>query len=94
VSAPEEPRVSKFRISIDFDGVVDLDVSEVWPDGDAPARPTAAAVVAEIERTGSLHSFLRDWNIGGGFISVHVDVTEIAEGHGVIGRDHAKANLR
>lgn len=42
----------------------DLDVDQIWPDGDAPVHPTAADVVAVLESCGGDPiRVLRDWGI-------------------------------
>ena len=38
-----------------------LGVAEIWPDGDAPANPTAVDVIEQIRRTTDEHHFATDW---------------------------------
>lgn len=40
-----------------------LTLSEIWPDGNAPENPTAEDVMAEIRKSGSVSSFISDWNM-------------------------------
>jgi hypothetical protein len=47
--------------SIELDATLDLSISEIWPDGDAPENPTVADVVAVLEKHGSVTSVLSDW---------------------------------
>ena len=52
------------RFTIVFGGSVELLVSEIWPDGDAPKDPTIADVLEAMG--GSAHSktyLLDDWNL-------------------------------
>lgn len=44
-------------------GYISLSVAEIWPDGDAPANPTAADVAARMEESLSLWSVIHDWNL-------------------------------
>lgn len=44
---------------VDF-GHVELSVSDVWPDGDAPENPTAADVAAVMDRYGAWR-VINDW---------------------------------
>lgn len=50
-----------FRVEID--GMVDLTVEEVWPDGDAPENPTVGDVAKRIRNYGSPDRVIRDWNL-------------------------------
>jgi hypothetical protein len=48
----------------EWGGAADLDVDEIWPDGDAPENPTVADVMAQIQKSGSTpRSVARDWNL-------------------------------
>lgn len=47
-----------------FDGRVQLDVEDIWPDGDAPENPTATDVVAVMRRQGGPIDVVKDWNLG------------------------------
>lgn len=49
-------------ISINIEANTDLSVSDMWPDGDAPANPTASDVV-QLLLDGGLRSNLRDWSL-------------------------------
>lgn len=50
-----------FRLMIE--GAVDLPVSALWPDGDAPSDPTPGDVCALVERCGGLLKVIEDWNL-------------------------------
>jgi hypothetical protein len=56
------------RIFITLEADHGLDVSDVWPDGDAPEVITAEAVRQVMEACGPKSVVLPDWNLG-------VDVT-------------------
>lgn len=61
------PKTTKVHISIETH--VCLDVSEIWPDGDAPDEITEESVAAEMRRSLGAHSNpLRDgidaWRLG------------------------------
>jgi hypothetical protein len=40
---------------------ITLEVDEVWPDHDAPEHPTAADVVQQMRKTGSVGRVLSEW---------------------------------
>ncbi len=50
-------------IHVYIDSSFDVEIGEVWPDGDAPETPTAADVIEVMKRSGSIRSLLRDWNM-------------------------------
>lgn len=50
----------KFVISITVDE--DLDIEQLWPDGDAPENPTAEDVLLLIEDCGGL-DIIKEWNL-------------------------------
>ena len=50
-------------MTIFFGGIVNITVDEVWPDGDAPTNPTAADVVAVLERGSGKWHTLNEWNL-------------------------------
>lgn len=47
-------------ISIELEGYLNLDVEDIWPDGDAPEEVTAEAV-AELMRQDTKRRTLDDW---------------------------------
>lgn len=64
---------TRTTITVSIQGCIELEVEQVWPDGDAPRGVTAAAVKAAMERSGCKIDVLDEW----GFtpdIEVHVDV--------------------
>lgn len=52
--------MKRFRITIEIDAV--LDVSQLWPDGDAPENPTAADVRRLVDDCGGV-KIIRDWDL-------------------------------
>ena len=50
-----------FNFSISAD--IWLDVSAIWPDGDAPENPTVADVLAVIAESGGAERVIRDWDL-------------------------------
>ena len=50
------------RFSIDFNGTVDLETDEIWPDGDAPDNPTLSDVL-RVMRKHDRHRLLSDWSL-------------------------------
>lgn len=50
-----------FYVTIDV--TVTLKKSELWPDGDGPADPTEADVLALIKSEGGPVEILREWNL-------------------------------
>jgi len=54
---------TKKRFTICIDASFDLDIDEIWPDGDAPENPTAADVVKLIEQCGNISNFINEWNL-------------------------------
>lgn len=42
---------------------VELDLDELWPDGDGPANPTTSDVAALIARCGGIAPVIDDWNL-------------------------------
>lgn len=63
------------RFTITITSTNTLSVSALWPDGDAPADPTAEDVLALIEECGGASSVLRDWDLD---TKLRVDVTMVA----------------
>lgn len=51
------------RITISFDGEVDLTTSNVWPDRDGPKQVTAEAVAQCLEACGAKRWVLDEWNL-------------------------------
>ena len=64
----------KFRVTYTID--VTLDEADIWPDGDAPANPTAADVVRLIRKEGGFPKIIDEWNLDDGFNRDNFDVTE------------------
>lgn len=62
--------MKRFRISITCE--VELDLDDLWPDGDAPDNPTEQDVRRLIDRDGGPIRILDDWNLwdDGGEIAV------------------------
>lgn len=50
-----------FRLS--YTMTADLTVEQIWPDGDAPANPTAKDVERVIEKDGGWGRVIRDWDL-------------------------------
>ena len=46
-----------------IDGNFELDIEQVWPDGDAPENPTVEDVAAVMRKCGGRFSVLNDWNL-------------------------------
>jgi hypothetical protein len=53
--------MKRFRLS--YTMTADLAVEQLWPDGDAPANPTAQDVERLISRCGGWQRVLRSWNL-------------------------------
>lgn len=53
--------MKKFILTVS--GEVKLDVDDIWPDGDAPANPTAEDVLSVLWCSGRLSDVLADWNL-------------------------------
>jgi hypothetical protein len=51
------------RFQLHYQVTVVLDASQIWPDGDAPANPTAADVEALIKKCGGWATIVADWNL-------------------------------
>lgn len=51
----------RFSLTYEVDAV--LTVEELWPDGDAPANPTEADVLALVEKCGGWRTILREWDL-------------------------------
>ena len=51
----------KFAILYSCD--VELDLEQLWPDGDAPENPTPADVYALVQKDGGFYSAIRSWNL-------------------------------
>jgi hypothetical protein len=69
-------------INIEFD--IDLEIKDVWPDGDAPEVITPAAVIAVIKAGGfrSVSHWMQEWDLdvgGYGQVWVNNDTEEIDE---------------
>lgn len=56
----------KFTINIECS--VDMDLDELWPDGDAPENPTAKDVENLIEKSGGPVGIIDDWNLRDDFL--------------------------
>lgn len=53
-----DPKV--FNLSL---GEVQLSVSDIWPDGDAPENPTPQDVADLIAKCGGVRAVLSEWNL-------------------------------
>lgn len=53
--------MKRFLVSITCESELDLD--QLWPDGDAPENPTKRDVRQLIERSGGPVRILDDWNL-------------------------------
>lgn len=62
ISAVKRNTESK-RFYIEFSGGYELDVADIWVDGDAPENPTVQDVVDVIEESWSEGRFIDDWNL-------------------------------
>lgn len=51
----------RISISIGLEAQFDLALADVWPDGDAPERPTAQDVLAVMRRSSTMRQWLHDW---------------------------------
>lgn len=51
----------KFTFTIECE--VELGLDHVWPDGDAPAKPTAEEAAKVVEKCGGLSCVIRDWGL-------------------------------
>ena len=49
------------KFTITFSGSVDLDVTCIWPDGDAPKNPTVHDVALVMENAGHKADVLASW---------------------------------
>ena len=56
----------KFTINIECS--VDMDLDELWPDGDAPENPTAKDVEDLIEKCGGPVDIIDEWNLRDDFL--------------------------
>jgi hypothetical protein len=62
----------KRQFLITLDAQFCMDVYDIWPDGDAPPKPTAADVIKAIQQSHSVVRFIADWKLDGG-VEVSVD---------------------
>jgi len=46
-----------------IDGTFTLSVEDVWPDGNAPANPTAVDVAIEMRKEDNVLRLIREWNL-------------------------------
>jgi hypothetical protein len=53
--------MSYFKISFEFDDVFFKD--QIWPNGDAPEKPTTKDVLDQIKKSRTFSSFVEDWNL-------------------------------
>lgn len=53
--------MATFHVRFDADWT--LDVEDIWPDGDAPANPTAEDVRRVIMECGGILRVMRDWDL-------------------------------
>lgn len=60
-----------FLIRVEADFYTDVD--EVWPDGDAPAEPTADDVREVIRKSGGVVRFIEEWTLDQSGLLVTVD---------------------
>lgn len=60
MSAFESSRGQLFRLDL---GDITLAVEDVWPDGNAPANPTAQDVADVIDSCGGASCVVREWNL-------------------------------
>lgn len=51
------------RFEFSLECSVSLTVEQVWPDGDAPASPTAEDVAAVVRAAGGVREVLREWGL-------------------------------
>lgn len=58
--------------NITIEASADLEIEDLWPDGDAPENPTVEDVEKLIESDGGPKRILRDWNLDS---DLAVDVT-------------------
>jgi hypothetical protein len=63
--------------TFELDASFELDVDQIWPDGDAPDNPTAQDVVRKIvESRYSVGEWLGEWNLSD-FVVVYVDGVDV-----------------
>ncbi len=61
---PEGGTMTDEIFDVAIEGRWTLDVTQVWPDRDAPENPTADDVIAVMrECTGSIENLIREWNL-------------------------------
>ena len=49
--------------AVEIDGVINLSVDEIWPDGDAPENPTTEDVVQRMRDYGDARDLTCDWDL-------------------------------
>lgn len=64
------------KFSIIYTLEVTLNKDEIWPDGDAPANPTAEDVKDVILKCGGFPKIIEDWNLDDGSDPEPFTVTE------------------
>ncbi len=53
-----------FEVDVTVERTMHLSVRDIWPDGDAPANPTAKDVIAKIRQTTTgPHDLIRAWGL-------------------------------
>lgn len=57
------PSPSERQFHIEWGGEVFLKIEEVWPDGDAPEKPTREDVIEVMKKSGSLYRLCQDWSL-------------------------------
>lgn len=63
ITANDHKKIAK-KFTISIQGEHTLDLSEIWPDGDAPENPTSEDVVQAIEDSCSnVADLISDWNL-------------------------------
>lgn len=51
------------QFHFDLAGVVSLDITGIWPDGDAPENPTVDDVLKVIAQLGGAEKVMEDWGL-------------------------------
>lgn len=67
------PQPNESSVNVHIEADINLEVQDLWPDGDAPNPVTAADVLALMESQGSKTTVLQDWCLMDE-VDVHVSV--------------------
>lgn len=59
----DSPTSTNRTFLFEWVGIHELGISEIWPDGDAPADPTADDVMEVIRKEGGVSGILQNWNM-------------------------------